>query len=426
MKRKLTVILYWVIIIALLGLYFTNDFGIVDIHKTSIITAIGVDIENDEVLVTAEVAAPQPSQSGDNIKYTQIQGSGLNIADAMNEIKSKTGFYPRLQFCKLVLIGDSCKEHELFRVLGCLYRKNYSELTAIVAMCKGNAADMLAFKSPVTDITSESILNILSHELEKTATVSVANLKDIAMKAFSPSKACYMPYIESNQPGTSENGGNGENIGGEQGGQSGGSSGGNQAGGQGGGQGGGSGGGESGQSNSGNTGGDMQAMEFTAAKTAVFADGKFKTILQEKQAFAMNTLKNELDTISFGFDTEEKHYTFGLKSVKGGVDLKVKDGIPEVTLKFSAKAQIQGVKEKVNPAKTINDDVIPDDILKSAADELKTRYTEIMEISKTTECDFLDIKSLLYRNYYKYYEALEPVLFERLKLNFDINIGSIN
>ena len=141
---KFSVIFYWLLIIALLGLFFTNDFGLVDIHKTAIISAVGVDTEDGEVLVTCEVAVPQPSQSGDNIKYTQIQGSGLTIADAMNEVNSKTGFYPKLQFCRLVLVGESCKDVQLFRLLGCFYRKNYSELTALVAMCKGKDSEMLS------------------------------------------------------------------------------------------------------------------------------------------------------------------------------------------------------------------------------------------------------------------------------------------
>ena len=140
---KLSVLIYWLIIIALLGLFFTNDFGLVDIHKTAIITAVGIDAEEGEVIVTCEVAVPQPSQSGDNIKYTQIQGSGLTIADALNEVNSKTGFYPKLQFCKLILVGEDCQNQELFRMLGCFYRKNYSELTALVAMCKGKASDKI-------------------------------------------------------------------------------------------------------------------------------------------------------------------------------------------------------------------------------------------------------------------------------------------
>ena len=46
-SSRISVIIYWLIFIALLGLFFTNDFGLVDIHKTSIITSLGIDYEND-------------------------------------------------------------------------------------------------------------------------------------------------------------------------------------------------------------------------------------------------------------------------------------------------------------------------------------------------------------------------------------------
>ena len=229
---RASVIIYAVILLALLGLFFTNDFGLVDIRKSAVITAVGIDMQEDEVQVTAEIAVPQPSQSGENIKYTLVQGSGLTIADALNEIDAKTGFYPKLQFCKLILMGESCRERELFSLLACFYRKNFSELTALIAACEGKAADMLALKSETNDMTSEAITKVLSVEVEKSANATPMNLKDIALTNYSKSAACYLPYVEANKAGTSENGGNGENIGGEggnqgsQGGSQGGSSGG--------------------------------------------------------------------------------------------------------------------------------------------------------------------------------------------------------
>ena len=93
---RASVFIYFIIFFVLIGLFFTNDFGLVDIHKTAIITAVGIDMEDGEVIVTGELVVPQPSQSGENIKYTQVQGSGLTIADALNEINAKTGFYPKL------------------------------------------------------------------------------------------------------------------------------------------------------------------------------------------------------------------------------------------------------------------------------------------------------------------------------------------
>ena len=230
--KKYTPILYWLIIIALLGLFFTNDYGIVDIHKSSAIVAVGIDTAGEEVEVTAQVAMPLPSQSGENVQYVLVQGSGQTVADALNEINVKIGTYPKLLFCKLILLGDNCKEEDLFRMLGCFYRRNYSELTALVAMCEGKAQDMLAMPSIINPENSTAIQKVLSEELKKSANVSSATLKTIAETNYSVSESCYMPYIQANKQGTSESGGNGDNVGGDSvgggqnGGQQGGSSGG--------------------------------------------------------------------------------------------------------------------------------------------------------------------------------------------------------
>ena len=230
MIKRFAVFIYWAIMIALIALLFTNDYGIVDIHKSAIIVAVGIDSAGEEVQVTAQLALPQPSQSGENVQYKEVQGSGLTVADALNEINSKTGFYPRLQFCKLILLGEGCQQHELFRILGCFYRRNYSELTALVAMCEGKAQDMLAMPATVNPETYTAVQRVLSEELAKSANVASVNLKDVAVSNYSESEACCMPYIQASKPGTSQSGGNGDNVGGDPG-QQGGRQGGGQSGG---------------------------------------------------------------------------------------------------------------------------------------------------------------------------------------------------
>ena len=418
----LTAAFYWLLIIFLTGLFFTNDFGLVDIHKTSIITAVGVDNVNEEVEVTAEIAVPQPSQSGDAIKYTQVQGSGLTIADALNEINAKTGFYPKLQFCRLILVGASCKDKELFRMLGCFYRKNYSELTALVAMCEGKASEMLSMKSPVADSTSEAIRKVLSDEIEKSANSSTANLKSIAVSEYSKSRSCYMPFVEANAPGTSEDGGNGDSVGGENPEQGGGP--GESGSGSGGGESGSGGsGGESGQSGS---GGAPQEVEFSSRKTAIFVGGHFKGILDERQSFALDLVRNDIRLAILPCDADGLHYTLGLKNIKTGLKLGVKDGEPELTVSVSATAQIQGVRVKVEPSKTITDDIVPDSVMDGAKKELEDRFDGLLAVCRETDCDFFGLREMLYKRKPGEYEKFKDDLLQRMKINYDIKIQSVN
>jgi len=417
---RFSVVVYWLILLVLLGLFFTNDFGLVDIHKTAIITAVGIDYEENEVKVTAQIAVPRPSQSGDDIQYTEVQGSGLTFADALNEINAKTGYYPKLLFCKLFLVGESCQSENIFRILGCLFRKDFSELTALVAMCKGSAADMLKMPTSLgDDMTAGAIQRALTDELKKSANVSTVNLKSLAMNNFSESAACYMPYIEANKAGTSQSGGNGDSAGGET--QSGGGQGGQSGSG---GSSGGSGGASS--QSGGESGSDESKAEFTARKTAIFSRGEFMGIIDEHQSFALDLLKNEIRLAVVPCDAGGKHYTLGLKDADGGVGLKVKNGVPELTLSFKARAQIQGVAVPVKPNKTVNDDVVSDEVLKAAQEEIENRMGQLVKTCVEKNCDVLGARDLLHKKNYKYFEAFKDDVLQRMKVNYKIEIKSLN
>ena len=420
MIKKYTPIFFWAIIIALLGLFFTNDFGLVDIHKTSFIVAVAVDFEDDEVQVTAQVAVPQPSTSGDNTQYIEVQGSGYTIADALNEINAKTGTYPKLLFCKLILLGDSCKEKDLFQALGCFYRRNYSELTALVAMCEGKAQEMLARPATIDPDNSTAIQKVLGDELEKSGNVSRANLKSIAEANYSVSKSCYMPYIQVNKQGTSKPGGEGDNAGGDkpQGG-SGGSSGGGE--GQSGESGGSSGGG-SGSSG----GGSEDPVEFTARQTAIFANGRFAGILDERQAFALNVLENDINLAVMPCTVDDLNYTMGLKGVSGSIDFKVDKGVPTLTVNFKATAQVQGIKKIMQPDSVFHDDVVRPEVLKATEEAIEERFANLIQTSVETDCDVLGIRKLLHKYHYKYYEAFKDDVLSRMQVNYKINIKSLN
>ena len=419
--------LYWAIMLALLGLYFTNDFGLVDIHKTSYIVAVGVDVEEDEVQVTAQLAVPQPSTSGDNTKYLQVQGSGFTIADALNEINAKVGAYPKLLFCKLILLGDSCKDADLFEMLGCFYRRNFSELTALVAMCEGKAQDILAKPATIAPENSTAIQKVLSEELEKSGNVSKANLKSIAESNYSVSGYSYMPFIQMNVQGTSKPGGGGDNAGGDkpQGGGGSGSSGGSN--GESGESGGLSGSQGSGGSNSsgGNSGGGEQ-IEFTARQTAIFSKGRFAAILDERQAFALNVIENDIGLAVVPCHLDDVHYTMGLQNVKGKLDFKVDKGVPKLTIKLRATAQVQGAKKIMVPENVLYDDVVSKELLKATEDAIRERFEKLIETSKDTGCDILGVKKLLHKYNHKYYDAFKNDVLQRMEVDYKINVRSVN
>ena len=104
LMQKVAKIAFILLTVAMLFLFFSNDFGLVDIHKASIVVAVGVDVTESGYEVTAQAAVPTPAQGEGSAAYTQVTGEGVTVAEAVDDINAKTGFYPKLAFCNLVIL----------------------------------------------------------------------------------------------------------------------------------------------------------------------------------------------------------------------------------------------------------------------------------------------------------------------------------
>ena len=113
----------WVFLVAagaLTLLFFSNDFGLIDIQKTAIVAAIGIDTSEEtegQWSVTAQIAVPDANAGkASNISIPSAETMGAGIA----EVNRKTGWYPTLVHCRLILLGEKVAEDDVFRVLGVL------------------------------------------------------------------------------------------------------------------------------------------------------------------------------------------------------------------------------------------------------------------------------------------------------------------
>lgn len=401
---KLLTWFYALVIILLTFLFFTNDFGLVDIRKTSVIVGVGLDVTDAGIKVTAQLAVPQPSESGENTQFTEVEGEGQTVADALKEINAKTGFYPKLIFCKLIVLGESCRNSDVFELLDYFYRNEYTQLTPVVATCKGEAGKLLGEKLPFGNTATVSIGRILSDEGKKSGNVSTVNLKIIGEGQYSPSGACYMPFIESRTSGgqSQEQQGSGGQSGSSSGGQ-----GGSSSGGQGGSQG----------DSSGST-------EFLCNTTAIFRDGKFVGVLNKEQSFALNLINNQIRHVFVPCESEGDTYTLGLRNCSGGLKLSVDGGMPCLTVRFSGTAQVQDVNKPTPPEQAAQVKSVSEEILNGCRTALMGYFDSLINELKKTDCDALGVKKLLLRYNYADFEGLQEKLLQTMRVDYDINVKS--
>ncbi len=402
--KRVASIIYAVVIIAMSFLFFTNDFGLVDIRKTAVIIGAGIDLKDGGVSVTAQVAIPQPSENGENTQYIEVEGEGVTVADALNEINKKTGFYPKLVFCKLLILGESCGGGDIFEILDYFYRDDYTQLTPVIAMCKGSAGQLLASKMRFGNTATVSIERLLSDEAKKSGNVSTVNLKIIGIQDYSPSKSCYMPYIRA-QSQSAEGGSSGDSqgsTGGENssGGQSGSSSGGGQNGGQ---QGG--------------------TQEFLCDRTAIFRDGTLAGVLTEEETFALNLIKNNVRHVFVPCEADGATYTLGMRNCNGGVRVTVENGAPKVRISFSAVVQVSDVDRTEDP-QSVSEGVVPQAVLNGGAAAIEQRFSDLVSALRAAECDALEFRTLLHRFNYKYFDEFRDTILRDAEVSFDINLRS--
>ena len=122
---KNTIRYYLFLIFFLAALFFSNDFGLTDVQKTAIVVAMGVDREDDTFIITTQIAVPQSSKQEASTQSVQIVSRGKTVGEALEEINAKTGWYPKLVFCDLVILGHSAKQQDVFDGLDFFLRNEY-------------------------------------------------------------------------------------------------------------------------------------------------------------------------------------------------------------------------------------------------------------------------------------------------------------
>ena len=108
---------FLIIILLLFTFFFSNDFGLIDVEKTSIVTAIAVDYENDEYLVTTQAAVPEATDTNTENQKAQLSGKGKTVGEALKDLADLSGWFPKLAFCNLIILGNELANDNVVNVL---------------------------------------------------------------------------------------------------------------------------------------------------------------------------------------------------------------------------------------------------------------------------------------------------------------------
>lgn len=394
-KKKVPV-LYALAAIFLTILFFSNDFGLVDIQKTAIVLAVGIDREEDSFVVTSQIAAPSASADPKaSAEAVQVETRGDTVGAAIQKINEKTGWYPKLVFCNLIILGKTATEKNAFESLDFFLRNEYMSDDCNLCCTEGSAGELLSGSSAVEQISSLAIGKILSEHSAKLGLVAASNLRDFATHYFSCCGCGYMPIVSQSPltekddkeqaDGQKEQSGSGKKQGDE-------------------GQGG---------NPSGEAGGKEQT--FTATNTALFSDGIYKGKLTAEETFAFQCIRNDLRLAAFDAEHGGVTYTLLIKKSKASVKFSVDDyAVPRLKISVTVKAGLQDLSSSQTIAEIAAPDKTKEAVLKAAGEKFAKAVRSVFEKSRALNCDIFDVKNRLHKYESAYFSAYKDSVLERL------------
>ena len=364
--------LYLILLAVILFAFFSNDVGLVDVQKTAVILAAGIDKTEDGYTLTSQIAVPKGSdRTTGGTSSVEIETEGKTVSDCITMLYAKTGWVPKLVFCNLLLLGEETGKEDVFGGINYFLRNEYMSDSCFVAVCEGRASEMLSSQSAIDDASSLAITKLFSDAAIKSGKVMPGTLKDFATAYYGASKSGYLPYLRmSDQEGSQEESGN-ESAGG--------------AGGQ-----------------------DKPQKIYTATETALFHEGKLVGVLTPEETLAFALLKGEVFAGTFNAMDHDKPTTLTVLENSGGVRLDTR-GTPKVKLSLGLTVRLC-CRGNSAPIDDISTDEVSEETLRSAEDILKGYVQDLWNDCLQCGCDLFELKQELYRSSLKKYAEFHSVV----------------
>lgn len=390
--------------------FFSNDFGLIDIENTAIITAIAIDSAEDGYEATAQIAVPEATNKNSENKKAQISGTGSTIGAAIKDIGDKSGWFPNLQFCNVLIIGEELTHSNVFKVLDYFSKTLRVQDSAMVVTTDKKAKELLEASTPLDNISSFALQKILLKNPGFNSDVAETDIKNFCIDYYSESRSSYMPLVKLNkqEAAAPPDTGSGSGSGGGSSGGSGDSSSGGGAG-------------------SGGTNSDGSTL-FNARSTALFYEGVKAGELNEKETLALSALTDtfkgttiELKDVTTNGETKNFLITVFRCNPKIIVDANEESLNVKIDLDVYCRIVDQNAeKSDVTYSKNVP---LPDAVKEKATEFFTTHINKLIEAEKTSGCDFLFLKRKLFQRRYKHYARYKDNFFSVMKHEINVSVS---
>lgn len=429
--QKNTIRFYLLIVLILSFLFFTGDFGLIDVQKTAIVMAVGIDREEDTFIITSQIAIPQSSKQGKATETVQLVSRGNTVAEAFEEINGKTGWYPKLVFCHLIILGEKAAEQNVFDALDFFLLDEYLSDNCLLATCDGLAKDLLNVAALVDPSGSVAMQKVLSPHAERVGAVLPSTLREFAIGYYSESKSSFLPIIKT-QPQQEHVSGS-QNANGKDSGSSSGSSSSSSSSNS-------SSSSSSSESSSASSGSSEQSSGgsgssggssgdkpvFSASETALFVGGKRVGKLTKDETFAFGAVKQELRLAAYSVETENATCTLTVRRNLPKTKFKIgADGRATYLIKLTMTAGLLDYAKALPREKAVDVGDVPSGAFEAAEKRLVGQINTTFEKCRAVGCDLFGMVEQLQKFQNRRFEELKDDVLKTAILHVSVRFQNV-
>ncbi|MBE7079918.1 MAG: hypothetical protein E7371_01620 [Clostridiales bacterium] len=392
---KNTVRYYLLLIFFLSALFFSNDFGSTDVQKTAIVVAMGIDREDSTFIVTTQIAVPQSSKQETSTQSVQIVSRGKTVGEALEEINAKTGWYPKLVFCDLIILGETAKNADVFDCLDFFLRNEYLTDDCQLAVFDGKAKDLLNTSALIDPSSSSAMKKVLSSHAERVGTVMPNTLREFSIGYFSESKSGYLPILKT-EPQQ-------ENIGAQT------TSTANES-----------------SDNGKNTKESADKPVFSARETALFVGGRWVETLTAEETFAISAVLSKLRLASYSVNGEEQSCTLNIRRNSPKIQLKTwgQNGFSlQVEVVMTAGIFDYSASQPIDQIADAGD--VPKNFFNLAEKILSSEIERTFEKCRAVNCDVFGVRERLVKYEKRKLRKKQDTAFQDTRIEVKVHFQNV-
>ncbi|MCL1900809.1 MAG: Ger(x)C family spore germination C-terminal domain-containing protein [Firmicutes bacterium] len=389
------------IMIFVFVLFFTLDFGAVDLQKVAIVVTLGLDYESEEqnyvlsgqIAVTDSISAFTAAEN-----QAVIYGSGKTPSMALKNMEDQSGWHPYISFCKLIIVSKSVFAQNIMDALDFFLRNEQLNDTALICATEEKAADILNSKTSLDEVSTFSLLKTLMYNGSENMNVVATNLKDFAVRYYNSSNGNILTYIKMSE--SVEADGEGE---------------------------------EEAEEESGDT------KIFNPTMAAVFRKSEFIGLLSSDEVRAYNLVTKKVKRGQMDLqDIETRDYFIENCSVEitngkfnKSIYFEGNNIVCDINVHINFKIDHLESEEK-NLNFLLHSEDVPKEFFTALKNRVKTDIQSMIDVVKSYDADIFDIEETLFKfrpgQYRKYKEHNEEdfSFIKNTKFNITINVNAIS